>query len=108
MINIDRALRSERLLKALTGQSIAEFKALLPTFLDVVIPHKSSKNHPLSPDQKDDNRVISSGRILAEHALAGVKRFRCLTDTYRNKSQLLADQFMLLACGLWNFHLRLA
>ena len=76
--------------------------------LDVVIPHKSSKNNPLTPVQKADNRVISSFRIRVEHALAGVKRFRCLTDTYRNKSQSLADQFMLIACGLWNYHLRLA
>jgi len=76
--------------------------------LDVAIPHKSSKNNPLTPAQKADNRVISSCRILVEHALAGIKRFRCLTDTYRNKSQALADQFMLIACGLWNYHLRQA
>ena len=76
--------------------------------LDVVIPHKSSKHRPLTPEQKADNQVISSGRIVVEHALAGVKRFRCLTDTYRNKGQALADQFMLIACGLWNFHLRYA
>ena len=75
--------------------------------LDVAIPHKSSKKHPLTPDQKAENQVIGSGRIIAEHALAGVKRFRCLTDTYRNKGQALADQFMLIACGLWNYHLRL-
>jgi hypothetical protein len=76
--------------------------------LDVSIPHKSSKLHPLTPDQKADNRVISSFRILVEHAIAGIKRFRCLTDTYRNKSQATADQFMLIACGLWNYHLRQA
>ena len=74
--------------------------------LDVVMPHKSSKHHPLTPDQKADNQTISAGRIVVEHALAGIKRFRCLTDTYRNKSQSLADQFMLVACGLWNYHLR--
>ncbi|MCB9106944.1 MAG: hypothetical protein H6633_22265 [Anaerolineales bacterium] len=49
---------------------------------------------------------MSAGRIVVEHALAGIKRFRCLTDTYRNKSQSLADLFMLVACGLWNYHLR--
>lgn len=76
--------------------------------LNVAIPHKSSKHHPLTPAQKADNRILSAFRILVEHALAGIKRFRCLTDTYRNKSQALADQFMLVACGLWNYHLRLA
>jgi DDE superfamily endonuclease/Helix-turn-helix of DDE superfamily endonuclease len=73
--------------------------------LRVVIPHKSSKNHPLTPDQKAENRVISAIRICIEHAIAGVKRFRCLTDPYRNKGVVLADKFMLIACGLWNYHL---
>ena len=32
MLNIKRALRSDRLMKALTGMTIAEFERLLPTF----------------------------------------------------------------------------
>ena len=73
--------------------------------LQVVIPHKSSKHHPLTPLQKAENRVISAFRICVEHAIAGIKRFRCLTDAYRNKGIVLADKFMLIACGLWNYHL---
>lgn len=73
--------------------------------LRVVIPHKSSKKHPLTPAQKAENRVIRAFRVRAEHAIAGVKRFRCLTDAYRNKGVVLADNFMLIACGLWNYHL---
>jgi len=73
--------------------------------LQVVIPHKSSKNKPLTPLQKADNRVIRALRIRVEHVMAGIKRFRCLTDAYRNKGIVLADKFMLIACGLWNYHL---
>lgn len=76
--------------------------------LQVVIPHKSSKNHPLTPEQKAENRVVSAFRIRVEHTIAGIKRFRCLTDAYRNKGTVLADKFMLIACGLWNYHLLLA
>ena len=68
--------------------------------LQVVIPHKSSKNHPLTPEQKAENQVISTFRIRVEHTIAGIKRFRCLTDAYRNKGTILADKFMLIACGL--------
>ena len=32
MLNIKRALRSDRLMKALTGQTMAEFERLLPNF----------------------------------------------------------------------------
>jgi hypothetical protein len=73
--------------------------------LQVMIPHKSSKNKPLTPDQKAENRIIRALRIYVEHAIAGIKRFRCLTDAYRNKGVVLADKFMLIACGLWNYHL---
>lgn len=73
--------------------------------LQVMMPHKSSKNQPLTPDQKAKNRLISALRICVEHAIAGIKRFRCLTDPYRNKGVVLADKFMLIACGLWNYHL---
>jgi hypothetical protein len=76
--------------------------------LAVVMPHKSSKNKPLTPAQKEENRIICAIRIRVEHALAGLKRFRCLTDTYRNKGQTLADTFILIAAALWNYHLRLA
>jgi hypothetical protein len=76
--------------------------------LQVVIPHKSSKNHPLTPDQMAENRIISALRIRVEHVMAGIKRFRCLTDAYRNKGVVLADKFMLIACGLWNYHLLFA
>ena len=76
--------------------------------LQVVIPHKSSKNHPLTPEQKAENRVVSAFRIRVEHTIAGIKRFRCLTDAYRNKGTVFADKFMLIACGLWNYHLLLA
>ena len=75
--------------------------------LQVLIPHKSSKHHPLTPDQKAENQLIRAFRIRAEHAIAGVKRFRCLTDPYRNKGLVLADKFMFIACGLWNYHLLL-
>ena len=73
--------------------------------LQVMMPHKSSKNHPLTPLQKAENQVISALRICVEHSIAGVKRFRCVTDPYRNKGVVLADKFMLIACGLWNYHL---
>jgi hypothetical protein len=73
--------------------------------LQVVIPHKSSKHHPLTPEQKAENQIISAFRIRVEHAIAGIKRFRCLTDAYRNKGIVLADKFMLIASGLWNYHL---
>jgi hypothetical protein len=47
-------------------------------------------------------------RVVVEHAIAGVKRFNAIAHTYLNRTEKLADQFMVTACGLWNYHLELA
>jgi len=68
-----------------------------------------SKNNPdpkLTEEEKENNTVIGSFRVLAEHAICGVKRFNCLNQAYRNKIVNLDDQFILICSGLWNWHLR--
>lgn len=76
--------------------------------LSLVIPHKKSKNNPLTDEKIQDNRVISGIRVIVEHAIAGIKRLNCVTNVYRNKKENVADKFMLLACGIWNYHLKAA
>jgi len=76
--------------------------------LSTVMPRKKSKHHPLTEEQKKENRLISGIRVMGEHAIAGVKRLKCVTDVYRNKKVNVADTFMLLSCGIWNFHLKVA
>ena len=73
--------------------------------LKVVIPHKKPRGGQLSVEQKAENRIISSIRVIVEHTIGGIKRLKAVTDPYRNHKPLLADKFMLLACGIWNFHL---
>lgn len=72
------------------------------------IPHKRTKNKPLTEEQKQWNRLISSIRVPVEHAIGGIKRYQAVTQTFRNKKQELADTFILLAAGLWNYHLQLS
>jgi len=45
-------------------------------------PHKKSKLHPLTPEQKQQNKALSSKRITIEHVLRTLKRFRILSSTY--------------------------
>lgn len=72
----------------------------------VVMPAKATKNHPLTLEQKETNRLISSVRVVSEHAIGGMKRLKTASDIYRNKLPNLDDTFTLLAAGLWNFHLQ--
>lgn len=69
------------------------------------IPKKGSKKHPLTQSEKVNNRLISGIRIVAEHTIAGIKRYRASNEIYRNKLINLDDTFMLLSAGLWNCHL---
>jgi len=76
--------------------------------LAVVIPHKKPKNGTLTPEQRAENKIISQIRIRIEHTLSRLKRFRAVSDIYRNHASQWADKFILIAAGLSNYHLRFA
>jgi len=75
--------------------------------LEVVIPNKKPSGKELTIDQKAENTMVARIRILSEHAIGGIKRLKTVTDTFRSRTKHFADTFMLLACGLWNFHLKI-
>jgi hypothetical protein len=72
---------------------------------NTLIPKKRSKGKPLSDDDKTNNRLISSFRVVIEHAIGGMKRYQCMQQPYRNRKPKLDDLFSLLSAGLWNYHL---
>ena len=69
------------------------------------MPKKRSKYYIFTEADRQWNRLISSTRIVVEHAIAGIKRYKVASDIFRNKNGL-DDTFMELSAGLWNFHLR--
>ena len=71
----------------------------------VSMPAKKSKNRPLSNTLKERNKAKSRVRILVEHAIGGVKRYRAVSDVFRNKKSGSDDQAILITSGLWNYHL---
>ena len=90
-------VRAETLLEADTGyQGLAQLHA------NSLLPKKRSKNHPLTKQQRKDNHEISSKRIFVEHAIRFVKRFRILSERYRNRRKRFALRFSLIA-GICNF-----
>ena len=90
-------VKTETLLEADTGyQGLAQLHA------NALLPKKRSKNHPLTKQQRKDNLEISSKRIVVEHAIRFVKRFRILSERYRNRRKRFALRFSLIA-GICNF-----
>ena len=71
------------------------------------VPKKKPKNYFLTPEEKEDNSLISSIRIKVEHAIGGVKRLGIATNIFRGKFGS-DDRFTFVSAALWNFHLQYA
>lgn len=74
--------------------------------LSVIQPKKKPKGGALDSFDRFINRQKARVRIRVEHAIGGVKRYGAVAQLYRNHRPKMDDQLMLVACGLWNFHLQ--
>lgn len=81
------------------------FQGYYPKNVTVLMPQKASKYHPLTEDQKQNNRSISSKRVKVEHAISGVKRSRIVKDIFRNWRYGFEDEVMEIACALHNLRI---
>lgn len=71
----------------------------------VSMPVRKPRTRELSQTVKEQNARKSRIRVLVEHAIGGIKRFRITTDVFRNKLKDFDDQAILISSGLWNYHL---
>ena len=72
---------------------------------NTVIAKRGRKGSPLTVAEKRDNHVISSFRVVVENAIGGMKRYRSMTDTLRNKIGIFDDRIAVVTAGIWNYHL---
>ena len=68
---------------------------------NIKIPYKRTKNNPLTKDQKEYNRSLSSLRVRVEHKIREIKVFKIMSDTYRNFQKKHNLRFNIIA-GLVN------
>jgi len=74
------------------------------------IPHKRKRVkkgqcNELSEEQKVYNKQVSGERILVEHSIGGMKRYRILCHRNRLKIVRQINQIVGICAGLWNFKL---
>lgn len=62
-----------------------------------VMPHKKPKGGQLTKEQKRENRTVSSERVSNEHAIGFIKRFKILSERYRNRRKRFGLRFNLIA-----------
>jgi hypothetical protein len=84
------------------------FQGLQNEYENIRIPHKKPKGRKLTCKHKRENRALSRSRVLCENAFAGVKRYRAVSEVYRNRKEDFDDQLMFIASGLWNHYLQAA
>lgn len=65
-------------------------------------PKRAQRNHPLTLFEKLYNHLINKTRILVEHVIGRLKKFRIVSELYRNRRSAHGDFFVAVA-GLINF-----
>jgi hypothetical protein len=68
------------------------FQGRAKSIENIVMPKNGTKKNSLTKEGKENNRVISS--------------FRVLTDILRNRMGIFDDLVMEIGAGMWNYHLR--
>lgn len=69
------------------------------------LPNKKPKKQELTDEQKNENKAQASERVLIEHSIAGLKRYRFLSDRLRAHDPKLYDLVLGVCAGLWNFNI---
>ena len=105
---VDKNLIAESIPESITAWTDTGFIGMQHIHANTVMPKKATKNHKLTEAERADNRVIAGIRIVNEHAIGGMKRFKAASDIYRNKLPNMDDKLMRVSAGLWNFHLQQA
>ena len=89
-----------------TSEAVVDsgYQGLQKTHANTSLPTKKSKKQPLTKDQKRANREQSRKRILIENILGSLKRFKIISDRYRNHRKRFSLRFNLIA-AIYNLEL---
>ena len=68
------------------------------------LPKKKSKKNPLTREDKINNKKLSSERVLNENVIGSIKRFKIISDRYRNRRKRFALRFNLIS-AIYNLEL---
>jgi hypothetical protein len=82
------------------------YKGLENEYEGINIPYKRPRDGELTDEQKEANRELARRRITVEHRIGHAKRYRSISDIYRNRRENTDDRFALTCFGLSNFYQR--
>jgi hypothetical protein len=64
---------------------------------------KKVQSNALSVEQKAHNKMVNGERVVVDHSLAGMKRYRILVNRNRLKVTSVIDSLLGVCAALWNF-----
>ena len=68
------------------------------------LPKKKTKKNPLTKEDKKKNQELASERVANENMIGMLKRFKIISDKYRNRRKRFGLRFNLIA-GIYNLEL---
>ena len=80
------------------------YQGMAKIHTNVEIPKKRSKKNPLTKEDKQRNRSISSRRVVVENIIRELKIFRIIAEKYRNRRRKFGLRFNLIA-AIYNLNL---
>ena len=69
------------------------------------MPIKKPRGQELTEEQRSVNQKQASKRVVVEHAIGGLKRYRILSDRLRMHDLDLYDDILGVCAGLWNYYI---
>jgi hypothetical protein len=106
----DKCIADEARYTLPTGSMLyqdAGFQGFSLPGVQIMQPKKKPRNGTLTPQEKEENRRISSVRVRIEHVIGDIKRYRIIHDIIRFSCSEFRDMVMEPWCGLHNFRIRL-
>ena len=68
------------------------------------LPKKKTKKNPLTKEDKQKNQELASERVVNENVIGMIKRFKIISDKYRNRRKRFGLRFNLIS-GIYNLEL---
>ena len=80
------------------------YQGLQKLHVNTELPKKRTKLHPLTKEDKQNNRKTAQNRVSNEHVIGDLKKFKVIAERYRNRRKRFSKRFNIIA-GIYNFEL---
>jgi hypothetical protein len=70
----------------------------------IALPYKKKRNYKMSQEEKEYNKIYSKKRIVVEHTICKLKKYKIMNDIFRNKLRKY-DRILDIVTGLVNYRI---